>query len=905
MVAAATAIAAPAWAAIEFESQVRPIFAEHCTRCHGEERQKGNLRLDSPAGILRGGDSGEPLFIPGDKRQSHLFKLVSRHDPDEAMPPEESGPPLAAEQVATLGAWIDQGAPMPAVDPAALAPQSDHWSLKAVKRPPLPAGNGDHPVDRFITAKLGEHGLSLSAPAQERLLARRLYLVAHGLPPSQSELDQFLTDQSPEAWAGLVDSVLASPRFGERLARYWLDVVRFAETNGFETNRERPNAYHYRDYVIAAFNDDKPYDEFVREQLAGDAYGEDVATGFLVAGPHDVVKSPDPKLTLTQRQDELADMVNTTGTAFLGLSLGCARCHNHKFDPVSQKDYYSMQAVFAGVSYGDRALEKNPGTVEQQAIVQLRRETTEIEASIDELRGRAQPTAQSLDPPVSFKLNHERFPATRAKFVRFTVHQTTGAEPCIDELMIFDSASDNVARTARPSSSGNLPGFAIHQLGFINDGKFGNSRSWIADTERSWIQLEFAEPAEIHRIEWGRDREGKYRDRLPIDYTIESSLDGATWSPLASSAGRQPFGAKGDPHAFIAKLPAAEADRARGLITSLAEKRKRLESLQRGATAWVGNFKQPGPTHRLYRGDPMAKREIVAPDALEVLGSLGLETGAPEQQRRVALAGWIASASNPLTARVMVNRLWQFVFGTGLVATASDFGGNGTPPTHPQLLDWLAAEFVEHDWSVKHVLRLMLTSQTFRQSSQPRPQAIAVDAGARYLWRFPPRRLEAEAIRDSILAVSGSLDLVNAGGPGFYLLEVDRENVVHYHPKTDTGPAEWRRMIYMFKVRQEQDAVFGAFDCPDGNQVIPKRTRSTTPLQALNLFNSQFVVQQAEILADHLAGHTDPAAHAYQRLYGRPASAEELRDARELIGAHGVEAFCRAMLNTSELLFIF
>jgi hypothetical protein len=270
----------------------------------------------------------------------------------------------------------------------------------------------------------------------------------------------------------------------------------------------------------------------------------------------------------------------------------------------------------------------------------------------------------------------------------------------------------------------------------------------------------------------------------------------------------------------------------------------------------------------------------------------------------MALANWIAEEKNPLTSRVAVNRLWQFVFGTGIVDTPSDFGTNGTLPTHPELLDWLASDFMEQGWSMKHTLRLLLNSDAFQRSSQPNSAAGRIDANSRFLWRFPPRRLEAEAIRDGMLTVAGTLDLT-MGGPGFHLFEVDRENVVHYHPKEETGPAEWRRMIYLFKIRQEQDAVFGAFDCPDGNQVIPTRNRSTTPLQALNLFNSRFTMQQAEKLAERLGDHQDRVPRAYQLLYNRPATPEELTDANNFIGEHGLTAFCRAMLNTNEFLFIF
>ena len=410
--------------------------------------------------------------------------------------------------------------------------------------------------------------------------------------------------------------------------------------------------------------------------------------------------------------------------------------------------------------------------------------------------------------------------------------------------------------------------------------------------------------SQIERIEWARDRDGGFTDRLAVEYVIELSDDGKSWTAVASSDDREAFGGKPNSETFLTKLPEAEVIRARALIAESVLARSRIVELETGGKAWVANFSQPGATHRLYRGEPMARREEVPPDALEVIGSLGLAMDAPEKERRLALAGWIASADNPLTARVAVNRLWQFVFGTGIVDTPSDLGTNGTPPSHPELLDWLASDFVAHGWSMKHTLRLLLSTEAFLRSSQPNSVAARIDSDSRYLWRFPPRRLEAEAIRDGMLAVAGTLDL-KMGGPGFHLFDVDRENVVHYHAKEETGPAEWRRMVYLFKIRQEQDAVFGAFDCPDGNQVIPNRSRSTTPLQALNLFNSRFTMQQAGKLAERLGNSQDRAARVYELLYSRPATAEDLVDAKSFIERHGFVSFCRAMLNTNEFLFIF
>lgn len=898
-------VIAPVSAEVDFENEVKPILTEHCYQCHGESKQKGKLRLDSPAMILKGGNSGEPLFLVGQSAKSHLIKLVSRADPDEAMPPEEKGDPLNGTQVETLRKWIDEGAKMPGSEKLAeVKMTTDHWSFQPVSRD----GFKEKTLDEMIDEKRATKGLTPSPRADRRTLIRRLYLVIHGMPPNTAEVAKFLADKSPEeeAWRNLVDSALASPRYGERIGRRWLDVVRFAESNGFETNRERPHAYPFRDFVINSFNEDKPYDRFIREQIAGDAFGAEVGTGFLVAGSYDIVKSPDINLTLMQRQDELTDIVNTTGTTFLGLTIGCARCHNHKFDPISQKDFYEFQAVFAGVGYGDRTLKKAMNKESQEEITQLRRELAAHKDAVDDFRKKAATKdgkgGPNLRDPVNATLNVENFSMIEARFVRFTIRETNSGQPCLDELMVFDPEGQNVALGASPTASGSLPGYPIHQLEHINDGLIGNEHSWICHKKNGWVQLEFETPQPIERIEWARDRNGVNTDRLATDYLIEASLDEKTWKTLARSADRHPFRGQPDPNAFLAKLNTAEAKAARSLMATISDKNTRIASLETGKQAWIANFSKPGKTHRLYRGDPMAKREEVAPDALEVMGSLKMEVDEAEQQRRVKIAEWIANKENPLTARVMANRLWQFVFGTGIVDTPSDFGLNGTNPTHPELLDWLAAEFMENSWSSKELLRLILTTDTFQQSSQPRTEAAKIDASGRYLWRFPPRRLEAEAIRDSILAVSGTLNLEDTEGPGFYLLEVDRENVVHYSPKKITGPKEWRRMVYMMKIRQEQDAVFGAFDCPDGNQVMPKRSRSTTPLQALNLFNSPFIIQQADKLSERIGSNP---AKAFNLLYGRPATAEEIADSSTFIAAHGMQAFCRAMLNTNELLFIF
>ncbi len=1095
----------PAATTVDFAAEIQPILRARCYDCHGPEGQESNLRLDRRDNLLEGGDSGEPALVVGNSRKSLLIRRVAGLDED-IMPPD--GPRLTRQQIALFRAWIDQGAKMPAAEDGSKdSLTTDHWSFQPLVRPALPCVDDAWirtPIDCFVLERLHGAGLAPAAEADRVMLIRRLYLNMLGLPPSPEEIDRFVHDADAAAYERLVDRVLASPRYGERWARHWLDVVRFAETHGFETNRERPTAYPFRDYVIRALNADLPYDRFVREQLAGDAMGDDVATGFLVAGPYDLVKGQDANLRLMQRQDELADMVNTTGTTFLALTTGCARCHSHKFDPIPQRDYYALQAVFAGVQHGDRPLQSaedaerreraekladrvaavrqelaaaqpppfrgrtividdetdvvqqpgvrgvrwlkpiaghgvnpagvargqrdDPGdvgrlpnlsrgrytwwqnhggkdvaaycggqagrfrvwlswgcgysshtrsaqyvldrdgdpttrddqttlaTVDQQRFADGTGDVPSqalwsgfFDAGVHEfenstcllLRGGEDGSAITADtmilqeatsdapaevqprlrPAVSPRENVERFGPVEARFLRFTVLATNQGEPCIDELEIFAisdgaSAPHNVALAsagAKASASGVYRDgeYPIHQLAHVNDGQYGNSHSWISKgLEGAWIQIELPAPMKIDRIHWGRDREGQYSDRTATQYRVEVAVRPDDWQLVASSADRVPFDASAEQAVGfqLAALDPAAAGPWKDLLAELRAMEAELSALSRpAAMVYAGQFTQPGPTYRLYRGEPQAPREEVAPGALTVLGDLQLDKSAPEQQRRLALADWMVTDASALTARVLVNRLWHYHFGTGIVATPSDFGANGEPPSHPELLDWMADELIRSGWSIKHLQRQILLSSTYRQTSHPHQAGLAVDAGCRLLWRFPPRRLAAETIRDSVLAVSGCLDL-RMGGPGFSAFDVQMENVRHYFAKEEFGPEDWRRMIYMTKVRQEQDGIFGAFDCPDGNQVMPRRSRSTTPLQALNLLNSRFMTQQAELLAERLRhASEDPAEQidrAFRLLYGREADPSEAAAARQLATDHGLPAVCRAMLNANEFLFL-
>lgn len=703
--------------AVSFEKEVRPLFAKHCLRCHGPEAQESELRLDVRDIVLRGGESGEPAIAPYDAEASHLLKLVLSKSDEERMPPE--GDPLTTAEVATLRDWIENGAPWPdelAGHVEIRKVETSHWSFQPIRDVSPPVLEHDFTrsgsaIDAFVLQKLMAAGIEPSPPADRRTLLRRLHLVLHGLPPTPEEVLAFEHDQRPDAWTRLVDAALASPRYGERWASHWLDVIRYGDTHGFEVNTPRDNAWPYRDYVIRSLNEDKPYDRFIQEQLAGDQLGVDSATGFLVAAPALLPGQVGKDLASMRqaRQDELHEVIVTVGSGVLGLTVGCARCHNHKFDPVSQRDYYQLQALLTGVRYGDRPVRK-----------------------VEEVR---------LNP----------------------------AGPMPDIKTVF-----------------------------------------------------------------------------------------------------------------------------------------------------AGQFTQATATHRLYRGDPMQRREQVAPDVPAVFGSLRMESTTPDPQRRMALAQWLTDRKNPLPARVIVNRLWQHHFGTGLVATPSDFGAMGAKPSHPELLDWLAATLIAEGnpqsgpyggaWSLKKIHRLILTSSTWQQASFPNDAGLAKDAGSRLLWRYPPRRLDMEPIRDSILAVSGTLNLT-MGGPGFSIFKPNSNYVRVYEPREDFGPEEWRRMIYVHRVRMEQDGVFGAFDCPDAGQPAPRRGRSTTALQALNLLNSAFMTQQAGLLAARIereagAEHDAQLDRAFALVLCRRPERFEIEAARQVKTEFGLAAVCRALLNSSEFLTI-
>jgi hypothetical protein len=1095
-----------------FRDRVAPLLAARCGACHGPNASESGFRIDTREHALRGGDSGTAGIVAGKPDESELFVRIATDDKESRMPAD--GEPLSADEQALVREWIAGGAAWPddLESIATLIPQDapkpekgqNHWAFQPLARPPVPpSAPGTAAIDAFLLERLAAAKLAMGPEADPRTLIRRVSFDLVGLPPTPEEIHAFeeacrAAGSVDVPYRDLVDRLLASPHYGERWARHWLDVVRFAESHGFEMNKLRPNAWPYRDWVIESLNADKPYDLFVKEQLCGDQLGAHAATGFIVGGAKDEVTSPDPVLTANQRADQLHDMVGTTGSAFLGLTVGCARCHDHKFDPVPQTDYYRLKAVFEGVKHGDRDIlpPDNDERLEKIAAVKaellpMQRRMAELQPAarlrrtivIDDLsrdltvelakpqgvanhaggtdRGHAgepgdigslpnlgkeytwwsaQPgeavfayaprvagsfrvwlswgagwkthardvryvldadgdpatTADQRviatvdqrlfadgqgDPPPDEPLwsgfrdagthsitettrllvmggaaaapvtadvvifeeqkaaeaggavahvrgrvnageNVDAFDPERAKFVRFTVLATTAAEPCIDELEVFSVDGRNVAVGATLSSSGDYDKSSFHKLAHINDGKYGNKKSWISNQiGGGWVQLEWPEAEEVSRVVWSRDRSPKpeYSDRLATRYEIAVSLDGKAWKMVATQADRLPHDyvhadAIG-PITTAAELSPNEVAELETLTENVATLSKRLDGLSTLPKAYAGQFTKPEKTHRFFRGDPMAPREEIAPGSPTRLGAVWeLPADAAEADRRRALADWIASPTNPLTARVIVNRLWHYHFGTGIVDTPSDFGVNGGTPSHPELLDWLAGELVDpanprDRWRLKRIHRLIVTSRAYRQSSEARPDALAADSGARLLWRYPPRRLEAEPLRDAILAVSGSLN-TKMGGPGFDLFEPNTNYVKVYVTKTSFTDDDFRRMVYQTKPRAELDTFFGAFDCPDAGQVQPKRTASTTPLQSLNMMNGDFLLDQAARLAKRVereAGSDSgrQVARAIELAFGRPATEQELVAGRGLVSAHGLPILCRSLYNANEFMMVY
>jgi mono/diheme cytochrome c family protein len=853
----AAMLAAPgAKSASDFTREIPALFEKHCMKCHGPEKQKGGLRFDRKEGALTSGESGEKAIVPGKANDSRLIKLVSSKDADERMPPKDG--PLSDVEIALLRKWIDAGAPWPekGLSTSAVARSEmivtdedrKHWSFLPLKRPPLPASKdktiAGSPVDQFIMAGLKKAGIEPSPQASARRLVRRIYFDLIGLPPTPEQVDSFTKDfkaNSRAAVEALVDQLLASPHYGERWGRHWLDVVRYADSDGQESDRDRSTAYHYRDFVIRSMNEDRPFNTFLQWQIAGDELDPDnseaiAATGFIVAGPHAALTA---NLMEEERDrnrfNELDDMIATTGSAMLGLTLACARCHDHKYDPVPTRDYYRLQRAFNG---GDRA------------EVPL--------APLEEVRRYREAHGKWKKEFDGVKKRFDEFVAKARKS-----HENAARHVKIDALKISDEEKTLLKENADSKEAKTLAKKFSKDL----EVKDRDCRRLLSDEER--VEWDTREKA-------FKEAEGRKPKELPTAYAFADF----------SAKPRETFLlARGD---FRAKSEPVEL----GFLTALT----------RGKTDYWG----------------AARTESRRDDST--------------QQRR-ALAEWMTDldgGAGALAARVMVNRVWQHHFGEGLVRTVNDFGARCDPPTHPELLEWLAREFVKGGWTLKRMHRLIMTSSVYLQDTKFDAAKAKVDPENRLLWRRRPQRLEAELLRDAMLAVSGKLN-TNMHGPamkGPIAAEaIQARNVQDPYPNDiKDSSSTRRRSIYMFHKRVVQSPLMQAFDGPDAQASCGRRENTTVAPQALALLNDRFVRTRAINFADRVAKEagTDPAAQArfaWRLGLGREPSGSELESGIAFISAQLQERasrqgdektmqqlaladFCQAIFTLNEFIYV-
>ena len=891
---------------VSFIREVEPVLQQRCQKCHGPNKQQGGLRLDQRPSLLLGGDSGLPAVIPGEPASSPLNLRIHSLEVEERMPPE--GEPLTRKEKELLDLWVLQGAIWPSQGSGSDPLQTKHWAFQPITAEVLLAGDS-HPIDHFIDRALSQKGISPNPQAAPSQLLRRLSILLTGLPPSVEELEAFEASYQKNAKktvAAWVDRKLASPHFGERWAQHWLDVIRWAETNGSEANLFRKGAWLYRDYVIEAFNQDKPYDQFVTEQIAGDVMGAGAATGFLVAGPHvpAATVGREPSAVRQARADRMDEIMQTIGASMLGITMQCARCHTHKFDPITLKDYYAMSAVFEDIEFGSRHLEWPDHDPRQQNVVRLQQS---LETTRNELRN----LGAWEEDWTAYRAWHFTPIQTQAIRLRFLKPNVT-----VDELEILGPAQPgmNLALKRHGTQVAGFPSQGVdnrNPVEVIQDGMFG-TMAWRTKKQEDleelpWLECHFAESQWVHQINLSANREAfqdtDYLEQSPhlptYAFAVDAQQPDGAWKEVWNTKTLLSHG-----------TPPTEEVQAK--VRDLQAIIQTLKA-EGPPMAFVGRLREPSPTRVLYRGSPESPRDVVAPAAPAILnGSLGLTQEASGPDRRLRFARWMTRPDHPLLARVMVNRLWHHLFGAGLVPTTSDFGQAGSLPSHPALLDWLAHHFIHpvdgsDAWSIKALIRLIATSDAFSRSSAPSPEAMEMDADNRWLWRFAPRRLEAEVIRDSILMAADRLD-TRLGGPGYRIHNI-KKTYAQWEVTDNHGTHTWRRMIYQERMRRVDDQLFTAFDFPDCGQIRSKRPISTTPLQALNLMNSPFVVEQAKAIADQALEETGGENQAavircFERLVARMPEAEELRLGMQLASKQSLHLLCRSLINANEFAFL-
>ena len=837
---------------ISFSKDIQPLFQGTCWKCHGPAVQLSKLDLSSRESALKGGEGGAAL-VPGNAAKSRLYRMAAGLE-KPAMP---LGGKLKPEEIEAIRLWIDQGAAWdatakPLITTGTLegtavaeapipAEARNYWAFRKPVRVPSPTSG--NPVDAFVRKALAVNGITSAPAASPAMLVRRAYLDLIGLPPTPAQTAEFLNDRAADAWPRLIDRLLASPHYGERWGRHWLDVARYADSNGFEHDFDRPNAWRYRDYVIDAFNKDKPYNQFLREQIAGDELETVtpeslIATGFLRNYAKVGFREKDNP---ENRYDYLDDMIATLGRGVLGLTVQCARCHDHKFDPIRQMDYYRLQASLFGYVEVD-----HPLTSREQAD-EYAKEMAGVDARLGEVRRRL----HTLEQPYRDQLlpaKYKKFPRNVQDAISTPEAQRTPGQVLLADQVIraVTVSSDEIDRAMKPED--------------------------LRDKRRL--------SGEIAQVEKTRPK------------------------PIPVAAGIT----DGD-YRFTPDGPGDEPAPGKGVKQEVTEG----SFLHRGE----GRYQVP-PSYLLIRGDVNSKGARMQPGFVKVItyGNPPVEIPPASGQtsgRRRALAEWLVSPENPLTARVIVNRIWHHHFGRGLVPTLDNFGKMGESPSHPELLDWLALEFMNRGWSIKQMQRLIMTSDTYKMSSQfADAGAIAKDPENRLLWRYGARRLDAEIIRDSILAVSGALNTEAGGPPIFPTMQPEVLASMRYgiwKQQKEDGPEAWRRSVYIYRKRGLPLPLLDIFDLPNQNISCGARNVSTVPTQALALMNNDFVLRQAELFAGRLreAAPNDPAKQvelAYQLALDRAPDADERKLALDFLGEHKLVDLAHVMFNLNEFLYL-
>ncbi len=968
-----------------FDTSVAPLLARRCLDCHSGPDPKGKLDLSHRATAMAGGLSGVAV-VAGRPDESWLWDQVN----SDEMPPKS---PLSPEEKAVIRDWIASGAPWGTdpIDPLQFSTKNragrDWWSLQPVRTPSPPEVADVHwghsPIDRFVLRKLEAEGLSPQPEADRRTLIRRLRFDLTGLPPTPEEVDAFLADDSPDAYERLVDQLLDSPDYGVRWARWWLDLARFGESNGFEFDEFRPNAWRYRDWVVDALNRDMPYDEFARLQLAGDViYPDDPsaveATGFLVAGAYDSVgqNQISQVMKAVVRADEMENYISTVSQTFLGLTIHCARCHDHKFDPIRQVEYYRLASSLAGVRHGERDL----SSIDPHRIALTRQAETlrsAIEAIEKPARDRILSNRKSQPAPASEPVaswDFDRGPEDRVGMLSVALQGSASLGPeglHVDgqtgfartpplpfdlkahtleawvKLDNLDQSGGAVVSLHEPDGGGfDAIVFAEREparwMAGSESFKRTQSASGHAETEAAnrpvHVAITYASDGTIRLFRDGQPYGNPYPtdgprpflkgrsqllfglrhmpvggNRLLAGTIVRARLYDRALEPSEVAASASTFRDFVTPQAMAEALPKDQRQERDRLLQKLDQLQKTITESAR--KAYVVSPRDAGPTHVQLRGNPAQEGEEVSSGGVAALAMLnadfGLPPDAPEAARRQKLARWITDARNPLFARTVVNRLWQAHFGTGLVETPSDLGFNGGLPSHPELLDWLASEVVRQGWSLKAMHRLIVTSAAYRQSSRLNPLAMTRDAGNRWVWRKSPTRLEAEMLRDAMLAISGQVDR-KLGGPSYLDQTMTRAPgtaALLYEDADPETPGLDRRTLYRAWVRGGPNDLLSAFDCPDPSTTTPRRAVTTTPLQALSLLNNALVLHLSDSFAERLAREvgTDPDSQvdrAYRLVYGRRPDPKERERAVRVVETFGAKTLARALFNSNEFLYV-